>query len=181
MLVASTMLPLGTIAPAFSLPDWKDQGCMKAWQDLALDQIAVVIFLCNHCPYVQHILSGINACIQDFPDVAWIAINANDVEAYPSDAPDKMANLPLDCPYLYDASQSVAKAYQAACTPDFYLFDQERRCIYRGRFDSATPGSDAPVTGGDLRSALSAALNGEVLPEDQQKPSMGCSIKWKNQ
>lgn len=175
MLVPSTMLPLGTKAPMFALPDTKDRGSLKTFADLSNGQITVLMFICNHCPYVQHILPGINALIAHYSGkgVAWVAISSNDIKAYPEDDPEHMKDLPIDCPYLYDATQEVAKAYQAACTPDFYLFDTQSSCIYRGRFDASMPGRDVPVTGQDLAAAIDAALEGKVIVEDEQKPSMG--------
>jgi thiol-disulfide isomerase/thioredoxin len=142
------------------------------------------MFICNHCPYVQHLREHLVQLIKEYQakGVEAVGINSNDVERYPDDAPDKMAEAAkrygFTFPYLFDASQDIAKAYRAACTPDFFLFDKERKLIYRGQYDDSRPRNDIPVTGKDLRAALDAALAGRPVPQNQ-KPSVGCGIKWK--
>lgn len=181
-LTPSTMLPLGTPAPDFRLPD--PSGKLVARADFQAAPALLVMFLCNHCPYVRHLRAGLAQLGRDYlpRGVAIVAISANDVASYPEDSPAKMAaearaaGYPF--PYLYDESQAVAKSYRAACTPDFFLFDQERRLVYRGQFDGSRPGNGVPVTGADLRAALDAVLAGRPVPPDQQ-PSLGCNIKWK--
>lgn len=182
-LTPSTMLPLGTIAPDFTLPDTVT-GQDMALQALKSDIATVIMFICNHCPYVKHISNELANLAKDYQakGVSFIAISSNDVANYPDDAPDKMKQTALDWglsfPYLYDETQEVAKAYQAACTPDFYIFNDELRCVYRGQLDDSRPKNDIPVTGKDLRAALDAVVAG--TPVDlEQKPSMGCNIKWK--
>jgi thiol-disulfide isomerase/thioredoxin len=141
--------------------------------------------MCNHCPFVQHILDGLIDLVRHYQakGVAVVGINSNDVEAYPADAPDQMARLArekgLPFPYLYDPTQEVAKAYQAACTPDFFLFDKEHRLVYRGQMDDSRPGNGIPVTGQDLRTAIDALLARTPVPPDQ-RPSLGCNIKWRS-
>lgn len=182
-LTPSTMLPLATLAPAFSLPD-AVSGRSLSLAELQSDRATVVMFICNHCPYVIHIRDGLLKLARDYiaQGVAFIAISSNDVANYPDDAPDKMAalakreNFPF--PYLYDESQTVARAYQAACTPDFFVFDGEMKLAYRGQLDGSRPGNGKPVTGVDLRAALDALLAGRAVGEDQI-PSVGCGIKWK--
>ena len=183
MLVESTMLPLGTSAPNFTLINCIDQQAWSLSQQTA-NQAVVVIFMCNHCPYVVHIIEGLVHCANDYMDqgIAFVAINANDVTQYPDDSPEKMTvfahqhSIPF--PYCFDDTQAVAKAYQAACTPDLYVFDQQHHCVYRGRFDNSTPGNDQPVTGADLRQALDRVLSEQPYSEIQL-PSMGCNIKWR--
>jgi len=178
------MLPLGTPAPDFRLPD--PEGRMVALSDFREAPVLLVMFLCNHCPYVKHIRHELAALVREYQarGVAAVGINANDVSAYPEDSPAKMAEeiraVGYTFPYLYDASQEVAKAYRAACTPDFFVFDREQRLFYRGQFDDSRPRVEQPlpVTGADLRAALEAALAGQPPPE-VQKPSLGCNIKWK--
>jgi thiol-disulfide isomerase/thioredoxin len=177
------MLPIGTVAPDFTLPDTVT-GQDMALQALKSDIATVIMFICNHCPYVKHISNELANLAKDYQakGVSFIAISSNDVANYPDDAPDKMKQTALDWglsfPYLYDETQEVAKAYQAACTPDFYVFDDELRCVYRGQLDDSRPKNDIPVTGKDLRAALDAVVAG--TPVDlEQKPSMGCNIKWK--
>jgi peroxiredoxin len=181
--VNSTMLPLGTEAPEFMLPD--PSG--RSW---SLDEIPgdapalVVMVLSNHCPYVKHIGRELGLVTQRFiaKGVAVVGIMSNDVASYPDDAPDAMAvtarSLGWDFPYLYDEDQGVAKAYRAACTPDFYVFDGERRLAYRGRFDAARPSTDTPVTGAELKAAVDAVLAGRA-PSSDQFPSIGCNVKWR--
>ena len=178
----STMLPLGTKAPDFSLPDTKGNQVRLA--DFADAPALLVAFVCNHCPYVKHIQKEFVTFAREYmpKGLAVVAISSNDVEAYPQDAPDKMAEeaerFGYPFPYLYDETQEVAKAYRAACTPDLFLFDADRRLVYRGQFDDSRPGSDQPVTGRDLRAAVDALLAGRPIPEEQ-KPSSGGNIKWK--
>lgn len=179
----STMLSLGTVAPDFTLPDTVS-GKTFSLQALASDKATVVMFLCNHCPYVLHVNPEIVRIAQDYQakGVNFIGISSNDVVAYPEDAPDKMKifaeQVGYTFPYLYDESQEVAKAYDAACTPDFYVFDGDLRLVYRGRIDGARPKNDLPLTGADLRAALDAVLAGQPVQE-KQYPSGGCNIKWK--
>jgi peroxiredoxin len=176
------MLPLGTKAPAFRLPD--PAGKWVSSEDFAKVPALLVAFICNHCPYVRHIRSQFSQLAKEYQQrgVAVVAINSNDAVAYPDDAPEKMAEEIRDAgytfPYLYDETQEVAKAYHAACTPDLYLFDANRALVYRGQFDDSRPRNDVPVTGADLRAALDAVLEGRPVPANQ-KPSVGCSIKWK--
>jgi peroxiredoxin len=179
---ASTMLSLGTQSPDFSLPD--ANGHKVSLSDFAEAPATLIVFLCNHCPYVKHIATGLADLAKDYQKrgVAVIGINANDVDAFPDDAPDKMAEevnaRGYTFPYLYDKTQCVAKAYHAACTPDFFLFDKSHKLVYRGQMDASRPGSDIPVTGEDLRAALDAVLAGRPVSANQ-KPSLGCNIKWR--
>ncbi len=179
----STMLPLGTIAPGFTLDD-AVTGATMSLEDLKSDRATVVMFICNHCPYVVHVREGLVALAEEYirRGVAFIAIGSNDAVAYPDDAPEKMREHALrygyPFPYLYDESQEVARSFQAACTPDFYLFDGGLRLVYRGQMDASRPGNGLPVTGADLRSALDAVLSGAPVNE-AQTPSIGCNIKWK--
>ncbi|MGH9001002.1 MAG: thioredoxin family protein [Acidimicrobiia bacterium] len=177
----STMLALGTTAPDFSLPD--PDGKVVSLSDLPAPAL-LVAFLSNHCPFVQHVADGLGALGRDLAarGVAVVGIAANDVASYPDDRPERMGKMAeahgWAFPYLHDETQEVAKAYRAACTPDFFLFDGDRRLVYRGQMDGARPGNDEPVTGADIRSAVDAVLAGRPVPTDQ-RPSMGCSIKWK--
>lgn len=179
----SNMLPLGTKAPPFFLQDTKSGNYMSL-DDLKSDQATVVMFICNHCPYVIHVNQEIVRIANEYRNkgVAFIAISSNDVENFPDDDPDKMRLvakvLKYPFPYLYDKRQEVAKSYDAACTPDFYVFDGNLSLTYRGRMDDSTPGNGRPITGSDLRSAIDAALEGKAV--ENQYPSMGCGIKWKN-
>lgn len=179
----SRMLPLGTAAPRFALRDTVS-GRAVALEDFASSPALLIAFICNHCPFVKHILDGFVAFARDFGarGLAVVAISPNDAESYPEDAPAEMSRVAklkgFTFPYLYDESQEVAKAYQAICTPDFFLFDRERRLVYRGQFDGSRPGNRIPVTGSDLRAAAEALLRGLAVPT-QQTPSVGCSIKWK--
>jgi len=181
-LTPSTMLPLGTPAPAFSLPDTNGKNVSLA--EFKNATALLVVFMCNHCPYVVHIRPGLAQLAKDYAakNVAVVGINANDVKNYPADSPAKMKDevkhAGYTFPYLYDESQAVAKAYRAACTPDFFLFDRGRRLVYRGQFDASRPGNGVPVTGKDLRAAIDAVLAGKPTSEFQT-PSMGCNIKWK--
>jgi peroxiredoxin len=181
----STMLPLGTSAPAFALPDTVSNRSLSLEQ-LKSDKATVVMFICNHCPFVKHVQKELVRLAHDYQPkgVAFIAISSNDAASYPDDAPDKMKQfataLGFPFPYLYDETQDVAKAYQAACTPDFFVFDPALRLAYRGQLDDSRPGNGKPVTGRDIRAALDALLAGKpVSPE--QKPSIGCNIKWVKQ
>ncbi len=176
------MLPLGTHAAAFSLPD--PDGTMHSLDDAAGSNGYLVMFICNHCPFVKHVadeLARLGKYCQD-RGVAVFAINSNDVEMHPADSPEMMrqesAKRGYTFPYLFDADQDVAKAYQAACTPDFYLFDADRQLVYRGQLDASRPGNDRPVDGVDLRCAIDAVLAGNAV-NDHQEPSIGCNIKWR--
>lgn len=179
----SRMLELGTPAPGFALPDTVS-GRTVTLDEFAGSPVLLVAFLCNHCPYVKHLLDGFAAFARELAPkgVAVVAISSNDVASYPQDSAAEMQRIAtvkgFTFPYLYDASQAVAKAYQAMCTPDFFLFDRERRLRYRGQFDASRPGSQVPVTGADLRAAAQALLQGREVAA-QQVPSVGCSIKWK--
>ncbi len=182
MAMESTMLSLGTPAPDFDLLDTVGGGRVRLG-DLTAKAV-VVMFICNHCPYVKHVQAGLAEFGQDYAnaDVDIIAISSNDVGQYPDDSPEQLAVISKQVgytfPVLFDESQEVAKAYTAACTPDFFLFGSDRALVYRGRFDESRPNSGLPVTGADLRAALDAVLADSAMPEDQF-PSMGCGIKWK--
>jgi peroxiredoxin len=177
----STMLPLGTSAADFDLSD--TQGRRVRLADFAGSRALVVMFLSNHCPYVKHVLDGLVALVREYQvrGVAFVAIASNDVGTHPQDGPAEMAALArekqLPYPYLFDAEQAAARAYRAACTPDFFVFDAARKLAYRGQMDSARPGNDKAVDGSDLRAALDALLAGRT-PAATQRPSMGCNIKW---
>lgn len=179
----STMLPLGTAAPDFSLPDTLSGNVINL-ADYRSDKATVIMFICNHCPYVKHVQHELVNVANDYQPkgVVFMAISSNDIDAYPEDAPDKMQEFAetvgFSFPYLFDETQEVAKAYAAACTPDLYVFDNDLKCVYRGQLDDSRPRNDVPVTGKDLRSALDAILAGEQ-PDPNQKPSMGCNIKWR--
>lgn len=178
----STMMDLGTEAPDFKLPDTK--GEPVSLHDFDNAKALVVVFMCNHCPFVKHVRSGLIEVAREYSEkgVAFVGINSNDIENHPEDSPERMAieaeRFKYPFPYLYDESQEVAKEYNAACTPDFFVFDDDRKLVYRGQFDESRPGNDKPVTGEDLRDALDAVLEGREVSEDQT-PSMGCNIKWK--
>lgn len=183
-LTHSTMLALNTIAPTFTLLDTvSDKLC--SLDELQGKQGTVIMFICNHCPFVKHIQTKLVqiANIYQSKGIAFIAISANDVANYPEDAPDKMKlvakTLRYPFPFLYDETQQVAKVYHAACTPDLFLFDKELKCVYQGQLDDSRPGTDIPVTGRDLCSALDNLLAGKPIDKNQ-KPSLGCNIKWKN-
>lgn len=179
----SNMLPLGSEAPPFYLPDTVS-GRMIRLADVASDKATVIMFLCNHCPYVVHVNREIVQLARDYmaKGISFIAISSNDVVNYPQDGPEWMKihaekeGYPF--PYLYDESQNVARAYDAACTPDFYVFDGGLRLVYRGRLDGSKPKNNLPLTGRDLRNALDAILEGRPVAE-KQYPSGGCNIKWK--
>lgn len=178
----STMLELGTPAPDFNLPE-PATGKRIGLRDFT-GRPVLVVFICNHCPYVLHIADKLAEVAKTFQqsDVEFVAINSNDVANYPDDSPEKMPAMSerfgFTFPYLFDESQEVARAYQAACTPDFYLFDADHRLVYRGQFDDARPRNEEPVTGSDLSDAIKALL-ANMPPIDEQKPSLGCNIKWK--
>ncbi len=180
----SNMLPLGTVAPDFALPDAVSEQVLHL-SDFSSDKGLLVMFICNHCPFVKHVNSELSALAREYmaKGLDVVAISSNDVENYPDDSPEKMKETALSenypFPYLYDELQQVAKAYDAACTPDYYLFDGEKKLVYRGQLDGARPGNDTPVTGKDLRAAIDALLAGNAISSDQ-KPSLGCNIKWKN-
>jgi len=181
----SNMMPLATKAPNFKLFD-SISGKHKSLSELQGAQGTVIIFMCNHCPYVIYIKEQLIAIANEYAKrgIQTIAISANDINNYPQDAPDKMHDLMNEwgnpfAAYLYDESQTVAKAYFAACTPDFYVFDKALSCVYRGRLDAATPKNDQPLTGIDLRTALDDLLAGKSINQEQA-PSVGCNIKWKD-
>ena len=180
----SNMIPLGTVAPSFSLPD-AVSGRSVSLESLRSDKATVVMFICNHCPFVKHIRSELAKLAKDYQPkgISFVAISSNDAVQYPADSPEKMQEEAKSAgyifPYLYDQTQEVAKAYDAACTPDFYIFDGGLKLIYRGQLDDSRPDSGIPVTGKDIRSALDAVLAGGA-PSSDQKPSMGCNIKWKS-
>ncbi len=178
-LTPSNMLPLGTEATGFSLPDPKTGGTVSL-QDSAGSAGTLVMFICNHCPFVKHIESGLVQLGEDYrqTEINILAINSNDIAAYPEDSPQHMAEKPYPFPYLFDESQEVAKAYNAACTPDFFLFDGQLQLVYRGQFDDSRPSNGKPVTGADLRAAMDALLNGKPIGSEQT-PSVGCNIKWR--
>jgi peroxiredoxin len=179
---ASTMLPLGTSAPDFSLPD--TDGNTVNLRDVASSKALLVIFMCNHCPYVKHVAQQLKSLSDDYmpKGLAVVGISSNDADKYPDDSLEAMASEKAargyPFPYLFDADQSVAQAYAAACTPDFYLFDADSKLVYRGQLDSSRPKTEIPVTGEDLRAAIDAVLTGGA-PSERQTPSIGCNIKWK--
>jgi len=181
-LTASEMLELGTAAPQFNLAD--TVGKEVSLDDFKDAPALVVVFMCNHCPFVKHILGKLVELVKEYQKkgAAVVAINSNDVASYPDDRPEMMAKTAkksgFSFPYLYDETQEAAKAYRAACTPDFFLFDAERKLVYRGQLDDSRPGNDVPVTGADLTAAIDAVLAGRPVA-GRQKPSMGCNIKWK--
>jgi peroxiredoxin len=182
-LTPSTMMPLGTTAPDFTLPDTVS-GKTLGLQQLKGKKGTLVMFICNHCPYVKHIKDALGKLGKDYKDsgISIIAINANDAVKYPDDAPDKMTVFAKQngfvFPYLHDESQNVAKSYGAACTPDLFLFDGNLKCVYRGQFDDSRPGNEIPVTGKDLRAAMDQLIAGKTI-DAKQVPSIGCNIKWK--
>ena len=179
----SNMLALGTKAPSFELLDTISDK-RSSLNSLKGEKGTVIMFICNHCPFVKHVNQGIVSLANDYQPqgVAFIAISSNDVVNYPEDHPDLMkttaAQEGFSFPYLYDETQEVAKAYDAACTPDFYLFDNNLELVYRGQLDDSRPGNGIPVSGKDMRTALDALLEGNTIPQ-LQKPSIGCNIKWK--
>ena len=179
----STMLPLGTPAPDFALPNV--DGRTVSFADAAGARGTVVMFICNHCPFVKHVADHLAALGREYlpRGVGFVAISSNDVSTHPADSPEQMVHEAeargYPVPYLYDETQDVAKAYRAACTPDFYLFDSGRALVYRGQLDGSRPGGDVPVTGHDLRVALDALLAGRP-PLAEQIPSLGCNVKWRS-
>ncbi len=183
-LTPSNMIELGSKAPSFKLPDTTGKSVSLA--DFQSYKGLLVVFMCNHCPYVKHIRHA----LAEFADrnmssnFAIVGINSNDASTYPADSPEKMVEevkaVGYHFPYLHDETQEVAKAYGAACTPDFFLFDEHRLLFYRGQFDDSRPGSTTPVTGADLQAAVDALMEGRN-PPDEQKPSVGCNIKWKTE
>jgi peroxiredoxin len=183
MAVTSTMLPLGTEAPDFSLADVVS-GQTVSLRDFDASRALLVMFICRHCPYVRHVRAELANLGRDFAgsDVGVVAISANDPATYPEDAPESLAEEAIEAgyvfPYLFDETQEVAKAYTAACTPDFFLFDEDRRLVYRGQLDASRPSNGMPVSGADLRAAIDAVRAGRPVPQDQ-RPSIGCSIKWR--
>lgn len=181
-LTPSTMLDLGTQAPDFCLPD--PAGKLHRRDDFKTAKGLLVIFMCNHCPYVKHIRTALSSFAKEYQakGLAIVGINSNDASKYPDDSPEKMAEelraAGYTFTYLYDETQQIAQQYRAACTPDFFLFDQQQRLVYRGQFDDSRPKNEIPVTGHDLRAAVDALLSGKAISTDQ-KPSIGCNIKWK--
>lgn len=179
----SAMPELGVLAPAFTLPEPKT-GKLISLQDIKSDKATVVMFICNHCPFVKHVNPQLVQLAKDYipKGVSFVAISANDAEKYPADAPEKMAEVASDLkypfPYLYDETQEIARAYDATCTPDFFVYDKDLKLVYRGQLDYSRPSNNAPLTGKDIREALDRILHGKAAPEDQ-KPSIGCNIKWK--
>jgi peroxiredoxin len=176
------MLPLNTPAPDFTLPDFN--GKQYRLDDFRDSKALLVAFICCHCPYVIHVREGLVEMVKEYQQkgVAVVAVNANDIQQYPQDRPEMMAKDARDFgytfPYLFDETQQVAKAYKAVCTPDFFLFDKERKLVYRGQMDDSRPENNHPVNGKDLRAAMDALLEGRQVPGNQ-KPSLGCNIKWK--
>lgn len=181
---AGELLLLGAQAPEFALPDVKD-GQIVALSDLTHKKAFLVVMLCRHCPFVQHALPGIIAVGRDYADkdIAIVGISSNDPEAYPADSPESLREMALELeipfPVLFDESQAIGRAYTAVATPDFFLFDADRKLVYRGQLDDSRPQTNVPLTGSDLRAAIDAVLEGRPVPSPQ-KPSIGCSIKWKD-
>jgi len=179
----SNMIALGTKAPSFTLVDTVSNRLISL-EDIKSDKATVIMFICNHCPYVKLIQKKLVEVVNTFQKkgISFIAISSNDAKKYPADNPEKMREEAIQhhytFPYLYDETQEIAKAYKAACTPDLYVFDKDLKCVYRGRFDEATPGNGKAVTGKDLTQALENILNNKSIHPDQ-KPSVGCNIKWK--
>ena len=178
-LMPSSMLPLGTYAPDFCLPDTRS-GHQVCLNELTLKKGLLVMFICNHCPFVKHVEDKLIQLGREYPakGITFIAISSNDVVEHPVDGPELMAQKGYPFPYLYDESQDIAKAYQAACTPDFFLFDGNKTLVYRGQLDASKPGNGIAVSGADLTAAMDALIAGNPINPDQ-KPSMGCNIKWK--
>jgi thiol-disulfide isomerase/thioredoxin len=183
-LTPTTSIPLGFKAPEFLLPD-AVSGQAMSYSDIRGEKGTLVMFICNHCPFVIHVQEQLIAIANDYRErgIGFVAISSNDVENYPQDRPELMKELALEegfpFPYLYDETQEVAKAYDAACTPDFDLFDANDICVYRGRLDESRPGNDAALTGEDMRAAIDTVIAGKEI-EGVQYPSMGCNIKWKS-
>lgn len=182
-LTESTMMPIGTTAPDFTLPDTVS-GNIYSVSSMKGSKGTVIMFICNHCPYVVHINEKLVEIANEYATkgIQFLAISSNDTEKYPQDGPDKMKahakEVGYTFPYLYDETQEVARAYDAACTPDFFVFDKDLKLAYRGRMDASTPGNGKPLTGSDLKGALNALIAGQFVSEIQY-PSMGCNIKWK--
>lgn len=182
-LTPTTSIPLGFKAPDFQLPDTVS-GKPLGYADIRGEKGTLVMFICNHCPYVIHVKEELVKLANDYlpKGIGFVAISSNDVANYPADSPELMKKLAISdkfpFPYLYDESQAIAKAYDAACTPDFMMFNEKDSCVYRGRLDASRPGSGVPVTGEDMRNAFDSMLNGEEIAEPHY-PSMGCNIKWK--
>lgn len=180
----SNMLPLGTVAPDFYLPDTNSNE-FKSFADCKGERGTVVMFICNHCPYVLHVIDEVIRVANDYrvEGIGFIAISSNDIVTHPEDAPSKMTEFAFkhnfSFPYLYDPTQEVAKNYDAACTPDFYLFNSQDKLIYRGQLDASRPQNAIPTNGNDLRGAIDSLLYNRVI-NPIQKPSLGCNIKWKN-
>lgn len=179
----SNMLPLGTTAPEFYLKDTNSRYHFS-FKDIKGEKGTLVMFICNHCPFVLHVIEEIVMIANDYnvQGIGMVAISSNDPVKYPQDAPERMTEFAfkndVDFPYLFDETQEVAKAYDAACTPDFFLFDSQDRLVYRGQLDDSRPGNNIPVSGSDLRNAIDGVLYNRNIPE-KQKPSMGCNIKWR--
>ncbi len=179
----TTLIPLGFVAPAFSLPDTVS-GKVKSLDELKSDKATVIMFICNHCPFVVHVKDELVRLANDYipKGISFIAISSNDVANYPQDGPEKMKEFAAEnkfpFSYLYDETQDVARAYSAACTPDFSIFDGDSKCVYRGQLDDSRPSNGKPVTGKDIREALDNILSGKPVSKDQ-KVSIGCDIKWK--
>ena len=184
MAAPSVMLPLGTPAPPFALPD--TDGTIVSIDDFRDKPALLVMFICNHCPYVKHVASELVRIANEYMPrgVGIVAISSNDPVTYPDDSPERMREekerLGYPFPYLFDETQEVARAYEAACTPDFFLFDKDRKLVYRGQLDASRPGNNIPVSGSDLRAALTAVLAGQPV-SSEQFPSIGCSIKWRGE
>lgn len=183
VLTPSTMLPLGTTAPDFALPDVVS-GQTRTLADVTGEKGLLVMFICRHCPFVKHIQDQLAQLGNDYQPqgLGFVAISANNAASHPEDAPEKLKEMAeqvgFTFPLLYDETQAIAKAYKAACTPDFFLFNHDNALVYRGQLDDSRPGNDQPVTGKDLRAAMDLVLGGEAVPVEQ-KPSIGCNIKWK--
>ena len=183
-LTPSTMLEIGTKAPDFSLPDTTNNGETVTLDDVSGGRALLVMFICNHCPFVKHVNDELVKLVNDYKDegLKAVAISSNNIDTHPDDRPELMKEVAEELgypfPYLYDESQEVAKAYKAACTPDFFLFDADLKLAYRGQLDDSRPGNDKPVTGEDLRAAIDDVLAGNEVTIDQ-RPSAGCNIKWK--
>ena len=183
VMTSSSMMPLGTEAPNFNLLDVVSNKFISIDKKSA-SEATLIMFICNHCPYVKHILNELVRLVHDYEKkgIAFFAINSNDIEKYPQDSPEKMcelaANLGNPFPYLFDESQEIAKAFGAACTPDFFLFDKDFKCVYRGQLDDSRPGDGVAPNGRDIRNAFDAILQGSPI-NPNQKSSVGCNIKWK--
>ena len=179
----SNMLPLGTIAPDFNLKDTNSNE-YKTFEDCKGEKGTVVIFICNHCPFVHHVMEEVIRVVNDYrvQGIGFVAISSNDIVKYPQDAPELMTEFAFEngfeFPYLFDETQEVAKAYDAACTPDFYLFDNQNNLVYRGQLDDSRPANGIPLSGSDLRSAIDGVVMNRLI-NPEQKPSIGCNIKWK--